>query len=50
MSKTLDVDLSTDVAQRINSRAKTPFENAYKAAELTEGSMYVQGFFSQGCP
>ena len=47
MSKTLDVDLSTDLAQRINSRAKTPFENAYKAAELTEGSMYVQGFLAK---
>lgn len=46
MSKTLDVDVSTNVAQQINSRARTPFENAYQAAELTEGSMYVQGFLA----
>lgn len=46
MSKTLDVELSTNVAQQINSRAKTPFENAFQAAELTEGSMYVQGFLA----
>ncbi len=44
MSKTLDVTLSTDIAERINSQAETPFENAYKAAQLTPDSIYVQGF------
>ena len=44
MSKTLDVTLSTDIAGQINSQAGTPFENAYKAAELTPDSSYVQGF------
>jgi len=44
MSKPLDVTLSTEIAQRINSKATDCFDNAYKAALLTEGSMYVQGF------
>jgi hypothetical protein len=44
MIKPLDATLSIDIAQRINSKATAPFDNAYKAALLTEGSMYVQGF------
>ena len=44
MSKTLDLTLSTDIAQQINTQAQAPFENAYKAAEITEDSSYVQGF------
>lgn len=44
MSKVLDVTLSIEIAQRINSKANDSFNNAYKAALLTEGSMYVQGF------
>lgn len=45
MSK-LDLTLSTEIAQKIKSKADTPFDNAFKAAELTEGSMYVQGFLA----
>ena len=41
---TLDVTLSIDIAQRINSKATDCFDNAYKAALLVEGSIYVQGF------
>lgn len=44
MSKPLDVTLSTEIAQRINSKATNCFDNAYQAVLLTEGSMYVQGF------
>ena len=44
MSKTLDVTLSTDIAQQIKTKAQAPFENAFKASQLTEGSSYVQGF------
>lgn len=39
----LDVSESTEIAQRINSKANDCFDNAYKAALLTE-AMYVQGF------
>jgi hypothetical protein len=39
----LDVSKSTEIAQRINSKATDCFDNAYKAALLTE-AMYVQGF------
>lgn len=39
----LDVSESTEIAQRINSKATDCFDNAYKAALLTE-AMYVQGF------
>ncbi|MDZ8024630.1 MAG: hypothetical protein RMZ69_02635 [Nostoc sp. ChiQUE01a] len=46
MNKLLDETLSIKVAQRINSRANTPFENAYKAALSTEGAKYVQGFLT----
>jgi hypothetical protein len=46
MSKILDVNLSLDTAQSINSQAENPFDNAYKAAVLTEGSIYVQGFLA----
>ena len=41
---TLDATLSIDIAIALNSKATTPFDNAYQAALLTEGSMYVQGF------
>ncbi|MBD2690610.1 hypothetical protein [Anabaena catenula] len=44
MNKLLDEALSHQVAQSIKSKAKKPFENAYKAALATEGSRYVQGF------
>ena len=44
MSKSLDVNLSMEVAERIKSKATQCFDNAYKAALLMEESVYVQGF------
>ncbi|MEA5577630.1 hypothetical protein [Anabaena sp. UHCC 0451] len=44
MNKILDETLSQQVAESIKSKAKKPFENAYKAALVTEGAKYVQGF------
>lgn len=44
MNKPLDETLSITVAKSINSRASTPFDNAYRAALVTEGATYVQGF------
>ncbi|QKQ72645.1 hypothetical protein [Nostoc sp. TCL240-02] len=46
MNKLLDETLSITTAERINSRASTPFDNAYKAALSTEGARYVQGFLT----
>jgi hypothetical protein len=46
MNKLLDETLSIETAERINSRASTPFDNAYKAALSTEGARYVQGFLT----
>lgn len=44
MSKPLDIPLSIQIAQRINSNAINCFDNAYQAALLSADSMYVQGF------
>ena len=44
MNQQLDVVLSTEMAKQIKSKAKTCFDNAYKAALATQGAMYVQGF------
>ncbi len=44
MNKLLDEALSIDIADRIKSKARKPFDNAYKAALATEGAIYVQGF------
>lgn len=46
MSKLLDETLSIEIAKRIKSKANDCFDNAYKAAVLTEGAMYVQGFLT----
>lgn len=46
MNKPLDETLSIKIAEGINSRASTPFDNAYKAALATEGAKYVQGFLA----
>ena len=46
MNKILDETLSIKAAERINSRASTPFDNAYKAALSTEGARYIQGFLA----
>ncbi|HIK08271.1 MAG TPA: hypothetical protein IGS40_26915 [Trichormus sp. M33_DOE_039] len=44
MNKILDEELSITIAESIKSKAKKPFDNAYKAAIATEGAKYVQGF------
>lgn len=44
MSLVLDEALSRQVAAQIKSKARQPFENAYKAALVTNGALYVQGF------
>lgn len=44
MTKSLDTEASIELAQRIKSKAKDPFHNAYKAAVLTPTAKYVQGF------
>ena len=46
MNKLLDETLSIKIAESINSRASTPFDNAYKAALSTEGARYIQGFLA----
>ncbi len=46
MSKPLDETLSIEIAKRIKSKPTDCFDNAYKAALLTEGAMYVQGFLT----
>ena len=46
MNKLLDETLSIKIAEQINSRASTPFDNAYKAALSTEGARYIQGFLA----
>ena len=46
MSNPLDVNLSIEIASRIKSKASKCFDNAYKAALLTEGAIYVQGFLA----
>ena len=44
MSLLLDETLSREVAEKIKSKARQPFDNAYKAALATGGAVYVQGF------
>lgn len=46
MDKRLDEPGSIDLAQRINSKAKTRFDNAFRAALATDGAIYVQGFLA----
>ncbi len=46
MNKLLDETLSIKTAEQINSKASTPFDNAYKAALSTEGARYIQGFLA----
>lgn len=48
MSKSLDVDLSTEISQQIHSKANKCFDNAYQAALLSEDYTYVQGFLVAG--
>ncbi|MEE3715565.1 hypothetical protein V2H45_02265 [Tumidithrix elongata RA019] len=44
MTKPLNVELSTELAQTVKSQAKTCFDNAHRAALVTKGAKYVQGF------
>ncbi len=44
MKKILDEELSIEIGDRIKSKGKKPFDNAYKAALSMEGVMYIQGF------
>ncbi|WP_066377415.1 MULTISPECIES: hypothetical protein [unclassified Anabaena] len=44
MNKELDQELSLKIAESIKSKAKKPFDNAYKAALATQGARYTQGF------
>lgn len=46
MSKPLDPTLSVEIAERIKSKPADCFNNAYQAALLTEGAIYVQGFLA----
>ena len=44
MDKLLDEAASREIAEQIKSKAKKPFDNAYKAVLATEGAVYAQGF------
>jgi hypothetical protein len=46
MNKPLDEALSVEIAQRVKSKPKTPFHNAYRAALAIKGATYVQGFLA----
>jgi hypothetical protein len=47
----LDEPGSLELAERIQSKPRSPFDNAYRAALATPGASYVQGFLaSQGKP
>ncbi|HEY9908304.1 MAG TPA: hypothetical protein V6D18_11955 [Thermosynechococcaceae cyanobacterium] len=40
----LDEPGSLELAERIRSKPRSPFDNAYRAAIATPGAVYVQGF------
>ncbi|HEY9874412.1 MAG TPA: hypothetical protein V6D12_13310 [Candidatus Obscuribacterales bacterium] len=44
MNKPLNIAFSIEIEERIKSKAKDYFHNAYKAALLIENAVYVQGF------
>jgi hypothetical protein len=44
MDKSLDETRSIELAGQIKSKARSPFDNAYRAALATKGAIYVQGF------
>jgi hypothetical protein len=44
MNKQLNVELSQQIAKTTKSKAKKPFDSAYKAALVTDNATYVQGF------
>lgn len=45
-SPTVDEELSRATAEQVKSKARSPFDNAYRAALATKGAVYVQGFLS----
>jgi hypothetical protein len=44
MHLSLDETRSLEIAQQIKSKGGSPFDNAYRAALLLNGAVYVQGF------
>jgi len=46
LNKPVDEALSDSIAKQIGSKAKSPFENACKAALILKDVAYVQGFLS----
>ena len=48
MSKSLDINLSTQIAEQIGSNPHKCFDNAYQAALLDNSYLYVQGFLVVG--
>jgi len=46
MDTVLDAVGSMELAKKINSKARKPFDNACKAAISTSGAIYVQGFLA----
>lgn len=46
MDKAIDEEQSLVLATQIKSKARQPFDNAYKAALATDGAVYVQGFLA----
>ena len=48
MSKSLDINLSTEIAAQLGSKANKCFDNAYQAALLDNSYLYVQGFLVVG--
>ncbi|MBW4465368.1 MAG: hypothetical protein KME07_08000 [Pegethrix bostrychoides GSE-TBD4-15B] len=44
MDQLLDELRSRQLAEQVKSKARKPFDNAYRAALVTEGAAYVQGF------
>ena len=48
MSRSLDINLSTEIAAQLGSKANKCFDNAYQAALLDDRYLYVQGFLVLG--
>lgn len=44
MTLSLNETRSREIAEQIKSKARQPFDNAYRAALATAGAVYVQGF------
>ena len=48
MEVRIDEALSREVAQKVKSKSRKPFDNAYRAALAVKGATYVQGFLVAG--